>query len=814
MLLLVTRFWFFFILASLYAGLSNQLYSQGKEDEIPPCPVHFLMDAMLSTQGDIWVVAEEGGVWKFDLSSQQWQDMSQMQGFPPTTNCYAIAEDKQQRIWVGTDNQGVIVWNSKQWQQYSPVEGPIGERIFDIAINPNTGSVAMATSAGLSLYHPKTDAWQDITRAEGLLEDQIESLSYSPQGKLLLGYACGGISISTQNNQYSQWTHTQTKWFWDKKQYIRQPLSYTGEGIPSNLCNVVLALAENKFWVGTNSGLAKSSNSRNWIFLRGTDAPAKNEGLYQGIPAGTNKASPAVPLLPEDFVTALLPCPEGIWVGFREQGACLIDPDTMQIKEQSELLNKQSNPRSKWVRTFLHLPCGQILAATYGGGLQPVGRSQVYLRAPVPHSFPKHPRPVAAPTDEEISQRIKTMAAPASQPLPAAFLYEDWATQGDWCQRYGRRYAVLCAANTPMGDFNFSLNANSINKKLSYQVLGRMGPHRQKDDSLRHWIHWINVPENRKVLYNPFFAIRTEAEWDDQGEAYSRTFDGPDVWAIVNVPTGMQSISLYFFNPNGREHANGYRDYILELRKVSANIPEEKIEATIKDIISLPVCARTRVNHFAGAGVYKTFVVQGGSTYYIRVCRNYSMNTILNGVFLSAWKELEAFYYNGGHPYSLIAPNPPSLDDCDMSSYSIPALQLWGKTMQQNILSRHPLFLLRTNKLLAYRKNMHHIKDSQDILLKHWRWQLRLWTTEDRVEFKNTMEQDWERKQDEQVMFRAKGLCRYSPNVVPFSEEELCMMHYHKINWKDFLPGAKKSTPEDILLMKKQLTELKKISTK
>lgn len=33
------------------------------------------------------------------------------------------------------------------------------------------------------------------------------------------------------------------------------------------------------------------------------------------------------------------------------------------------------------------------------------------------------------------------------------FWKEDWNTKGDWCERYGRDYALLCATNAPRDDY-------------------------------------------------------------------------------------------------------------------------------------------------------------------------------------------------------------------------------------------------------------------------------------------------------------------------------------------------------------------------
>jgi ligand-binding sensor domain-containing protein len=49
-------------------------------------------------------------------------------------------------------NTGVSVFNGKDWKNYDVVDGPIGERIFDIKICPKDSDVWIATSAGISRY--------------------------------------------------------------------------------------------------------------------------------------------------------------------------------------------------------------------------------------------------------------------------------------------------------------------------------------------------------------------------------------------------------------------------------------------------------------------------------------------------------------------------------------------------------------------------------------------------------------------------------------------------------------------------------------
>lgn len=118
------------------------------------------------------------------------------------------------------------------------------------------------------------------------------------------------------------------------------------------------------------------------------------------------------------------------------------------------------------------------------------------------------------------------------------------------------------------------------------------------------------------------------------------------------VPEGRHLVSLYFYNPNGREKLNGHRDFVVEARKIlrssvppkilTRDIPIRELklppDCMIEELerqLASPVLARCRVKDFSGSGVYKTFLMNGGGCYGFRVVRNNSMNTILNGVFLT-----------------------------------------------------------------------------------------------------------------------------------------------------------------------------------
>lgn len=438
-------------------------------------PCTLLMDAVTDTDGNIWVAAEDGGVWK--LEDGNWRSMHREPGFPPTMNCYAVAEDLQGRIWVGTDNKGVAVWNGESWKTYDQLSGLLGERVFAISVSPVSGLVALATSGGLSLYDPVGKTWKSITRAEGLLEDQIEALAFTPKEDLHVAYQCGGVSCASRKDGYRNWRHSQARWYWDRGQRMRQPAERCGTFLPSNLCNAIAVQDERTVWIGTNAGLVRGTNGK-YLFTRGKDFQEKNKGLFGGMPKDYRPVEsmvidPVPDLLPEDYVTELFPSSEWVWVGFRQQGAVLLDDRTMKVKKR--VLHTHPNVRARWVRAFVALPDGRLFAATNGGGLLPVGTVGKKRSARTAVAGGKeHPEPMPYADGNECRRLEQQFRQPdSSVPAPVAYFHEDWSTQGDWCERYGINYAMLCAMNAPISNVRYLFT-------WGFSAGGWMGPHRKK----------------------------------------------------------------------------------------------------------------------------------------------------------------------------------------------------------------------------------------------------------------------------------------------------------------------------------------------
>lgn len=798
---------FFCLLAAISPVLGNQV---ALPKEFPVCPLTHITDALLASDGSIWVVGE-GGIYKLEQKnsySSPWFDAHYYSGYPETENFYAIAEDLQGRIWVGTDNKGVAVFNGEEWKSYTHENTLPGERVFDIAVSPLTGETAVATSGGVAIYDPRNDAWKDLSRQNGLVSDQVASLCFDEKGTLWLAYACGGISSGSTKTNDGAWKTVQAPWYWDSKQFVRQPLSAEGNGLPTNLCNAILAGKAGNVWVGTTCGLACRGDSKKWNYARGEDFRQKNKGVYQAAKLRT-VPSPSREILPEDFVTVLAPCGDGVWVGMREKGICLWSAE----KGVHQILKLPGKNQGREITSLLVFPDGSLGASSYGGGFFLAHRGKGYWKKAAtavpepPYSFPACPSPRS-------HEQIMAMFSPGNgqkKLLPAMFDREDWITQGDWCGRYGNVYAILCAANAPyasciyISDFAYGgkkqMNSFMYVRSIIYAVESFMGMHRTPDDSLRSWVHWVNAGSNRNVLYCPTDAVRTEAEWDDHGEAYPQSFDGPDVWVKVSVPEGLHQLTLYFYNPNGKEKPTSRRDYLVEVRQGELDFDHfegsgivkksqyKELEQKIAYLCTLPVQARTRVNKFAGSGVYKSFVLQKPGTYWVRVCRNNSFNTILNGVFISKISlpgEISQQSLKDGlsSDFCKICPLPPDLKEENLNGQEKDFLKGWKTFLTSGIPFPAALSSQRNALLYQYR----HLSSRQpsSALSPLLKWNLYFWSHEDRLQFDELMAASWNMKQETMPDFRSREFMPHAPGTVPFSIREVRQMEDLGIDWKSY----------------------------
>ncbi|MBI2301854.1 MAG: hypothetical protein HYU66_23365, partial [Armatimonadetes bacterium] len=496
-----------------------------------------------------------------------------------------------------------------------------------------------------------------------------------------------------------------------------------GDGLPSPLINDLLTARDGTIYAATPRGVALSvDGGRHWHYRRGHDWGAKLRGLEQPVEPAPYEVRGA--LLAEDYVTCLAEDDDGrIWVGHRQWAYEAFDQVVWGREASFDAEPGRAAPNvhpifgrllGDNVAAILCRPGERPLVAWYGGGLteaiSPVGvGSAGGGDLPLPPLWQggggaeeAMPSPARAPEEDTVRYRVP-LSPPSSASSPATenggqaslprtaeqpdpvFLGDDWTTQGDWVGRYGREYALLCAMAAPLD--------HPVSIPNGAGAVGSLGPHHADGDRLRHWVHWPRT-DNPKTLYNPLLGYRRQADWDDHGETYPMTHQGPGLRLEVTVPAGVHRVSLYFLNKDGHEHVNRNRDYLIEWCGADGK-----------------AAARARVHAFWG-GVYKQFVCAGPARYGVRIERNDSLNTILQGLFIDR----------------LSGPAAPAeaLPGAWLGNarYGPPPSEPWAS-------------LDPATRILAYRAAI--ASGDHEAALARRRWAIPLWTAADRQEFVQVM---------------------------------------------------------------------------
>jgi hypothetical protein len=478
-----------------------------------------------------------------------------------------------------------------------------------------------------------------------LPSDQISAIAFDAKGNIYVGTQCDGIAMASRETDYRDWRQVPLA--------EQKVPTFAGYGLPSKLINDLLVTSDGTVYAATDGGLTWSTDSgATWFFRRGKDFPDKMKGLANGSPKGWSAKNIPKDLPPEDYVTCLAEDDAGvIWMDFRQHGLLALSGYSY---EELEKVSAKQTAGADYGRAILPMPDFRPWLASYGKGL---------LRAAAPRQLRQnHVVKTEAPDLAGLNGLLKEVESVPSARLTIGAvipLEDDWRTEGQWTGRYGRFWIVLCANWFSMDD------VWGAGWDVMYDA--RIGARYMPADSLRYWVHWLATKDNRCLEMSPTYlhsrvlkklttwdVNRRESEWDDHGEAYPMSKDGPHIYCSLSIPEGLFYLSLYEVDPNGHQTTARFLDYEISIWPSSGKtlpnefIPNRTIVRSCFDFIEFEKekseLAHTRANDFYG-GVYKRFLVRGPAKLTVQVNRNYSFNTILPGVMLDLVDELPPPYF-------------------------------------------------------------------------------------------------------------------------------------------------------------------------
>ena len=716
-------------------------------------------------RGRWWIGTEGQGVSCYNPAKQRGKRWSRFnkRNFAPQ-NVYALACDGMGRIWAGSLRHGVCVYNGKQWRDYDLLAGqgygrpsatewsmenagtpgarwrqitdpdapttsragPLGQRVFSIAVSPIDGDVWIATAKGLTRYHVHQNTWQYYTRANGLPANDLSCLAFAPDGTLFVGMQCDGIAVGTPRDAYKHWTHISGP--------VTPPTTAWGVGLPDDRVNTLVVVPRGfdhghptyRVYAGTESGLAYGEDDGQlWQFIRGRNFTQKVKGMWH-VPAHWRAPSASVQrhLLRTDYVTSLAADADGnIWVGHRTGGFEILNEHNSRIFPGGNSLGNAT--AHDFIASMAPLPNGGMLVGGYESGLfevkatLPPGAIAAFKVLPKPKALPPLPAGARAPTAEAITALVATAKAGQGVPIQVASLGSDWRTEGDWLGHYGVAYAKLCD-----GGPNFQTAQDQFFGGQAYSRIDQeASPHMLQSGDMRYYVAWYHS-QSRRTLYDPDMGQRVEGEWNDDGQDYARFYQGPDMWLAVTIPEGLYRLAFYFHNKDGESGFNMVRDYIVQV--FAQGLPPAVAWQSDKPL------AQGRIKQFWG-GMYTTFLLKGPGIFPVRLARNGSLNMAVAGMFLN---RIAGPKYNIGYT---------NLDGLPLSSYRPPitplnsaittsaAYTLWHLLNKPTAYSKQDVYAQWPDRIMAYRYAQAHGFPSA--LLARWRWRLCIWLAVDRQDF-------------------------------------------------------------------------------
>jgi hypothetical protein len=599
---------------------------------------------------------------------------------------------------------------------------------------------------------------------------------------LIVGTQCHGLAIFNCNDK-GEYKHAKNIVAPDRfgqGNISPVPLVGIGTDLPSNLINDIFVTknsAAKTIWIATSSGLVKSTNDFATLdYWRGRDYADKVYKLYGGAPKDFKKPQQGLinQLCPEDYLTCLAEDEIGqIWIGTRRNGFMIFDPISGQRKFVPQ---KNSGLPDIFVTKILPLKDCHYLIATYGGGVvkssypfklvdrkakKPIVDIKQYSVAT--GNFQSLPSPIKSPTVKMLNTMYRQLAN-LTETLPekyATYYGEDWKTQGDWTGRNYREYAIMCAVYAPF-------DADIFLSDKYFQVNSFIGPNHAPTDNVRRWVHWLKT-DNPKVLWDPYCGYRRQAEWDDHGEAYPFTFDGPDLWYALDIKRdGVFKVGMYFYNKDGHQGNNRFRDYTIEIYNSPRDWgdgPSYGEDGNRRKFskFSEPIAraekplAKCRVRDFWG-GVYKQFAVTGPANYLVKIRRNYSFNTIVSAVMVDRlYGEQTKFEKFGAPPLQYMDYLPPPFPKCgDDEPVGRLIIGTWYRL--DNKYNCAGIFeLQRKRRVALYQAAEKFYKEPNEKMTKlayTLKWRLKQWDEEQRKEWNEKTKQGWQKFYDSNETLR------------------------------------------------------------
>lgn len=266
---------------------------------------------------------------------------------------YAMIEDRQGYIWLGTQGGGVCRFDGKEFTQYSTKDGLVNNYVESL-FEDKEGNIWIGTQKGFSKFNGLTFQNFHIPK-----NDFITAISQEPLGKIWIGTTKGTFQFDGKKftNFYLPSSRV-NHFFYDKKDNLWIGTDESGayqiidervlknfkiaDGLSANNIKSIHQDDQNNIYFAIFNGGINVYNGSYFSYIR-TD-----EGLASNL------------------VTTMFSDDKGqIWIGSQGKGVTIWDP----IKNTFSYLNESEGLANNHVRNFLKDRWGNYWIGTSGGGV-------------------------------------------------------------------------------------------------------------------------------------------------------------------------------------------------------------------------------------------------------------------------------------------------------------------------------------------------------------------------------------------------------------------------------------------------------------
>lgn len=329
--------------------------------------------------GILWIGHNNGTITRYDGAKFSIFKPEEGLSNVPISN---FLVSKSNTIWFTTKGEGVYYWggkNRKRVYNINTDDGLLDNYTYAIVQGSNA-NIYIATDKGISIYNTTKNAIEgSITMLDGLPDNIVKHLCYTPDKKLWIGMEDGGICCyevdKKRFNTVGNWNFGSINdfitinpsefWISTKRNgVVKLNIDASGaawykvfgkaQGLAGPKTNSVYLDREHNVWVGTSDGVAiRKNNSIEFlddhdnfkiqnIFSLAFDKSgntwiASQEGLYKVICSKTGEITTKKlfdnsTMRQQSFISVFCDTKGSIWAGTYGYGVYQINPETLSYK--------------------------------------------------------------------------------------------------------------------------------------------------------------------------------------------------------------------------------------------------------------------------------------------------------------------------------------------------------------------------------------------------------------------------------------------------------------------------------------------------